>query len=462
LQPTLRSHRRAVVGTCAALWGLAAALAFAGTIEAAFTQDDFWLLQAQQQPLPNRAMFAGSLPDYVRPLPTWWFPWANVQAFGLDARWHHLSMLALHGVATATWFVALFRWTRSLLGASLGVAMYGLCEVHLVPLGWIAGVGDPLCALGVGAMMLAFEDRRQRIWPLVCAFLFALLSKEHAVVFASTFFCMLAVQRFAGCAPRRGDLRQAIALAATGLAYAVYWLATVQSGTNGSTFGFDPLRTGLVLRHSLLVVHPTIDHGDVISNLWVLAPPALAAATLCLGGRSSVRTTSYALLLWLTAASLFAFTKRPAFLEEYYAHFSVLGLALLVAQLVASAQQRWRSQRVHVALAALIAAYAAHAFLARAKDVADADTPSLRAARISGAFGDALREALRQSPARHVLVLDATGQTWWATGKGAQVPTMHPGTTVTFAGYTPPTNAPTTPTLTLRQTGPHTFLHERN
>jgi hypothetical protein len=460
VQPAARPFRRLPILALATGWGLVAALAFSGTCDAAFTQDDFWLLQALEQPFPDRAMFAGSLPDYVRPLPTWWFPWTNVQLFGLDARGHHLSMLVLHAAATATWFVALCRWTRSLLGASLGVAVYGLCEVHLVPLGWIAGVGDPLCALGTGAVMVALADRRERIWPLVVGFGFALLCKEHAVVFAAAFVGTLLVQRVAGDATGRADRRRLLAFAATGAVHAVYWLATVQGSETGATLGLDPLRMGLVLRHSVLVVHPTIDHGDAISNLWVLAPPVLAAGTLWLGGRPALRAVSFAMLLWIAAAALFAFTRRPAFLEEYYAHFSVLGLALLAASLVAAVQRRWRSAWTDRCIALLVAAHALHALLARTGDVADADTPSLRSARISAAFGQALAEGLASDPARHVLVLDATEATWWATGKGAQVPVCHPGVSATFAGFGQDQHDGASAALTLRQTGPHTFVRE--
>ncbi|MCK5943001.1 MAG: hypothetical protein KAI24_13570 [Planctomycetes bacterium] len=450
---------RRTVALCALGWGLLAAGAFAGTLHTAFVQDDFWLLEALGRPMPNRAMLAGTLPDYVRPLPTWWLPWCNAQLWGLDARGHHLSLLLLHGAVTATWFVALWRWTGSLLGASFGAALYGLCEVHLVTLGWIAGAGDPLCSLGLAAAMVALARPDARAWPAMLAWLFALLAKEHAIVLAAAFAGTWLVQRCAREPAPLGGRRHLLAFAITGASYAVYWLLIAQRAPDGAggTFGFDPLRAALVLRHSVLVVHPTIDHGEAIADLWVLAPPLIGAITLALGGRAALRDVTFALLLWGCAAALFAFTTRPTFLEQYYANFSVVGLALLAARLVACVQARTRGRAAHVVTAVLLALYASTETVARIGDVDDADTPSLRAARISAAFAATLAEGLRARPARHVVVLDATADAWWATGKGAQVDVLHPGTTVHFVGHDAGSPPPADDALVLRQTGERAF-----
>lgn len=451
-----RSHRPSTV-PLALGWAVVAWIAFAGTLDAFFAQDDFWLLQAVQQPLPHRGMYAGTLPDYVRPLTTFWFPWVNVQLFGLQAYEHHLMLLLVHAAATAALFVALHRWTGSLLGASFGVAVYALSEVHLVTLGWFAGAGDPLCALGMFVALWAIAAGRTA--AAIAGLVFALLAKEHAAVLPCAFAATLLTERFFGRRADAADRRLLRAFVATGVLYVVFWFSVAsRSDAAATAIGFDPLRAALVLRHSLLVVLPGIDYGDPISSAWVLAPPALAAATLRLGGRGVLRDVAFGFWLWLGAAALFALTTRPAFLENYYAHFSVVGLAVLLARFVAEVARRWDGGRpARYAQWAVLLAYAIWSTVARIGDVARAETPSLRAATYSQAFAKALDKGMRSSSAEHVHVLFATDDVWWATGKGALVPVLHPGTSVTFAGHDPAAPQAPATQLVLRQTGERTF-----
>ncbi len=202
--PPAQSDRRATA-LLAIGWAALTAFAFAGTLDAFFAQDDFWLLQAAQQPLPHRGMFAGTLPDYVRPLTTFWFPWCNVRLFGLDPLGHHLTLLLVHAAATGMLFLALRRWTGSLLGACLGAAIYALSEVHLVTLGWLAGAGDPLCALGMSVALWAIAAERP--WTAVAGVVFALLSKEHAAVLPVAFAATAGTMRCIVARPRPGDRR---------------------------------------------------------------------------------------------------------------------------------------------------------------------------------------------------------------------------------------------------------------
>jgi len=97
------------------LWIMLAFLAFRETLDVFFVQDDFWFLEAVNQPLPNRMMLTGVLPDYLRPLPTFWFMLANRGLWGLNSIGFHLVLI---GFFSATLYLV-YSLTRSLTGSCL-------------------------------------------------------------------------------------------------------------------------------------------------------------------------------------------------------------------------------------------------------------------------------------------------------------------------------------------------------
>jgi hypothetical protein len=83
------------------IWGIFPILIFGvyrGILSVFFVQDDFWFLEAAQKPWPFKTMFLGVLPDYWRPLSTYWITLFNLKLWGLNPFGHHLTFLIIFSV----------------------------------------------------------------------------------------------------------------------------------------------------------------------------------------------------------------------------------------------------------------------------------------------------------------------------------------------------------------------------
>lgn len=429
-----------------ALLVLAVLWTFAGTLDAYFTQDDWWFLEAIQRPWPDRAMLGGALvPDFVRPLPTYWWPLANRALFGLQSWGFHLTQLLVLGATVHALFRALLATTGRGLPAALGTSLYGFCQVHPFTLGWISGSIDGLAACGYAHALwaiAAFWRGTGPRWPAWLAFLLALLAKEHAIALPAAAFLAARIRpsgvphddtRPAG---QRDDVRLWCGFAAVTIAFAAFWLAMTRGAapTTEGTFGFDLGRLVVVLRDSVVVVNPWTPHDGDHTRGFALLPLLLAGLVAVQRRRAAVPQLGFALALWLLPAAVFVFTKRPAMLQPYYAHFSVFGLALLVALLAAGVHRRH-----FVLLLTLLGLVHAVAAVQLARTlVAQHRAPSLFLAARSGAVQPQLERLLAAPGLREVWLFGVDEGLWWAMGKGGQLRVLFPQLTATFDGHEAP------------------------
>ena len=117
---------------------------------------------------------------------TWASHMADVELFGLDAGWHHLTNLWLHLLTTALLFRLFTRMTGSIGASAFVAAMFAVHPLHVESVAWVAERKDVLSGLfwvlTLGAYV-AFTRRPHRLrylWLVVC-FGLALLSKPMAV-----------------------------------------------------------------------------------------------------------------------------------------------------------------------------------------------------------------------------------------------------------------------------------------
>ena len=75
---------------------------------------------------------------------TWLSHMADVQMFGLDAGWHHLTNVALHGLNAVLLLLVLTRMTQSVWRSALVAALFAVHPQHVESVAWIAERKDVL------------------------------------------------------------------------------------------------------------------------------------------------------------------------------------------------------------------------------------------------------------------------------------------------------------------------------
>jgi 4-amino-4-deoxy-L-arabinose transferase-like glycosyltransferase len=445
-------------------------LSYRAILETFFVQDDFWFLQAVSLPGPNRMMLTGILPDFFRPLPTYWFPRLNAAVWGLDPYGHHLSQMVVFLLAVWILYQLLLNLSASHLAAAAGTALYGLAKVHLYTLGWIAGAIDILAAfffiLSMWLLVLYRQDRAP-LWAAGASFGLALLSKESSAVLPLAFTGGIALESLAaGRWPERKDWRVVVMLAAVLLVYAAVWLLhTSQALAVEATWGFAPGRSLTVLSDSLAAVLPGGQFYGGLPLWWLLLPVLLFGSTAWLLWSKPERLyLLLSALLWLLPAAIFSFTVKPVNLQPYYAHFSLFGLAGLAALSLSAMGRLFETRRTKLAwqfglLAALIV-YGYNAALVVQDGIARADSPSLYEARYSEQAYRQIQIFMQGDSFQEIVFLETSELIWWATGKGAMIPVLFPGVSAYFDGYgyrANPQLKTGAGTLVIRQTGELTF-----
>lgn len=110
----------------------------------------------------------------------------DVEWFGMDAGWHHISSLVLHSVNTALVFLIMMRAT-SAAGASLFVAaIFGLHPLHVESVAWVSERKDVLSTLFVLGSILSYlryshQPSALQYAATLLLFVLALLSKPMVV-----------------------------------------------------------------------------------------------------------------------------------------------------------------------------------------------------------------------------------------------------------------------------------------
>lgn len=170
-----------------------------------------------------------------------------------------------------------------------------------------------------------------------------------------------------------------------------------------------------------------------------MLPLTIAAGAFLLRPARKAHEATLGLLLFLSHAAIFAVSvKLPPSLSLYYAHFNVIGLALLSGLCSAGLIQRckWRPMVVPMRAAAvlLLAAYVCQSSAVIHKSIATAHAAPLFSARYSLAAYQQLRTLIGDRPYRKVVFLQPSEQMWWATGFGEMFQSMFPGVDAQFDG----------------------------
>jgi protein O-mannosyl-transferase len=82
-----------------------------------------------------------------------WFPltWLShmfdVQLFGLDSGWHHLTNIFLHGLSAALLFLVLRRMTGARWQSAIVALLFAVHPLHVESVAWVAERKDVLSAL---------------------------------------------------------------------------------------------------------------------------------------------------------------------------------------------------------------------------------------------------------------------------------------------------------------------------
>ena len=117
---------------------------------------------------------------------TWLSHMADVQLFGLNAGWHHLTNVALHGLNSVLLFLVLSGVTNALWRSALTAALFALHPQHVESVAWIAERKDVLSTcfwLLTIAAYVAFVRRRGvgRYVLVLLTYGFGLMSKPMLV-----------------------------------------------------------------------------------------------------------------------------------------------------------------------------------------------------------------------------------------------------------------------------------------
>lgn len=262
---------------------------------------------------------------------------ANWSAFGAAPAGWHWGNLLLHGMAT--WLAVLFARTLG-LGVAAGAVLAALLAVHPTrpeSVVWIAGSPDLLMGIGVfgalGAWLRAFAGGGIAWRAAACAaYLFALFSKEPAVLLPGVIMAIAAARAAPG-----GRLRRAAVEAAPFAAIAALWLVArhlvigetsreaAQAHSLGETIAAAPSILVFYLRQALLPYEVSPMHPLRIGTLaaaprflfsCVLLAGALGGLAWALRKRPEFAAGGIGLFVLLLAPALYT----RAFLPEELVH----------------------------------------------------------------------------------------------------------------------------------------------
>ncbi|MGD0586320.1 MAG: tetratricopeptide repeat protein [Oryzomonas sp.] len=117
---------------------------------------------------------------------TWISHMLDIQLFGLNPHWHHLTNLSFHIATTVLLFLVLHRMTRTLWQSAFVAALFALHPLHVESVAWVAERKDVLSAffwvLAMGAYGYYAElPSSRRYWLVLVFFGAGLLAKPMLV-----------------------------------------------------------------------------------------------------------------------------------------------------------------------------------------------------------------------------------------------------------------------------------------
>ena len=465
-----------------------AAIAFWGTLDEFFVQDDFIFLAAAEKDMPNIEMWRGVC--FFRPLSTYWLSLLNVSLWGLRPFWHHATCMVIFLATIGLLFFWLRSVAKSTAAALAGAGLYALSKTHLYTLAWIAGGIDVTAALFVVLGLWATDAYLKRSdanggrgqWTMLlltgAAFVCGLLCKESCAVFAPACAAWVVARMFID---RRwltsAEKKLAIVLALIVVVYLPLWkmYPTVIDESAGR-LQFNLSRGVEVLKNSVIAVVPATEQTLPRSAWWLLAAAALTGLA-ARSRRRNARSFGYIILglsMWILPAALFIFTCYPWALQLYYSHFSVIGLSLLAALAVESLQAMLRGWRLRAisdsgrarAICGRAAAMAAILLLLTWLGTATATirsgvrhraSPALFQAVLSRSAFDAIEPHLCNETYNRVVFLDMSDVMWASIYFGQMVHVFYPKIETACDGrdgFKAAEQMHSTPTtLVVRQTG---------
>jgi tetratricopeptide (TPR) repeat protein len=314
-------------------------------------------------------------PDYVRSgNPCWaftsteaanWFPitrlshMLDVELFGMDAGWHHLTSVALHATAAVLLFLFLARATAARGPSAFVAFVFALHPLHVESVAWIAERKDVLCALFWFLALWAYVQGRRAV--VITAFVLGLMSKPMIVTLP---FVLLLVDLW----PLKRGLRVreklplfAIAAAGAVATYAVQY-------ASGAVKPVGALALGNALVSYVTYVATTFWPGGLAVfypypaelPLWRIALAATALAAITLGVVRAFRPYPYLAVGWFwflgTLVPVIGIVQVGAQAHaDRYTYVPMTGLAIMVAWGGADLLRRWPRLRAGLAGAACIA-----------------------------------------------------------------------------------------------------------
>ncbi|MDR3579630.1 MAG: tetratricopeptide repeat protein [Oryzomonas sp.] len=111
---------------------------------------------------------------------------ADVQLYGLDPRWHHLTNVAVHALSATLLMLLLYRLTGSLWQGAFIAALFALHPLHVESVAWVAERKDVLSAFFGFLTLLLYSEYRVRQNPVfyefaLYSFILGLMSKPMLV-----------------------------------------------------------------------------------------------------------------------------------------------------------------------------------------------------------------------------------------------------------------------------------------
>ena len=289
---------------------------------------------------------------FGNPMPlTWLSHMLDYRLYGMDARGHHATSVALHVANTVLVFVAFLALTGACWRSAVVAALFGLHPLHVEPVAWIAERKEVLSAFFFLLTIVAYARwvrRRDRVSGLavVAAFVAALAAKPMAVTLPGV---LLLVDYWPLARLSRDAVREKIPLFVIA-AVAAVWTFVEQSAASATTTersiaAWDRITNAVVSYVAYLQLavwpahlspwysHPALE-GPRLTAVTVVAAAAFLAAATFAAIRGAHRRPHLAVgWLWYLGTLLpvigFVQVGEHA-MADRYTYVPLLGIFLLV------------------------------------------------------------------------------------------------------------------------------------
>lgn len=425
-----------------------------------FAQDDFWLLShAQKAGHESLCYLRGTLPEYVRPIPTCWTSHLLYSCGGVEPQIYKAVQLGVFlGSAFVLWLL-LRELTRSGLAAMLGTIVFAFSPVHTFTLGWFSGFIDNLSLLFFFAALLSLVrlvgPRRPswlQAWLLLIFYAAALFSKEVGILLLPVAYAVVGtVAKVSGRRLERPEIGGLAGMTLLTVIYVIVRKLVVvpSAGSIGLCcslrramdiwcYAADsiPLFTSsFVHRHTLLMPVLLVLLVLILVYLWrSLKANGLQRDHLTV----FLATGGVGFLLFVLNTAVFMFHAEPVTLRDYYGTISLTGIAMALSGLLAWLMRVCARRLPEVIVVLALAIYACLGAVLIHSVVERDQSPSLLLQGKARFFHDQIRPHVAATQAGTIVVRGVDELTWWASGQGEMVPAMFSGRQAYFPQFDTP------------------------